>query len=203
MKKRLQNKISPFAIFGIVILLLGCNQPAQQTQDSSSNLELNQHTLQSKNSNIGRDNIDTNDSTEFISTQNSENLKQGNVFYIARDVANVQLNTGDYVENLQQIQLDLKQAIENKDQTKLQSSVKSLARQLQSFNTALISLDLRSQEIDGIRQQVLQANKQVLDSSLLNGHVDLSQIDFQKIEKQINTIQTDMIKLVGMVLLPL
>ena len=123
------------------------------------------------------------------------------MFYIARDVANVQLKTGNYVEKLQQTQSDLQQAVEIKDTVALQSTVKTLNRELQGFNTALISLDLKSQEIDGIRQQILHANKQVLNSSLLNGDMDISKVDFKKIEKQMDSIQTDMFKLAGMVML--
>lgn len=75
-----------------------------------------------------------------------------------------------------------------------------MTRELQGFNTTLISLDLKSQEIDGIRQQVLQANKQVLNSALLNGDLDISKVDFKKIEQQMNTIQLDMLKLAGMMI---
>lgn len=104
-------------------------------------------------------------------------------------------------QKLQQTQTDLQQAIESKDHVQLQQTVKSLTRELQGFNTALISLDLKTQEIDNIRQQVLNANKQVLNSSLLNGDLDISKVDFKKIEQQMNSIQTDMVKLAGMVLL--
>lgn len=122
------------------------------------------------------------------------------MFYIARDVADVQLKTGDYITKLQQAQTDLETAIQQKDQTQLQETAKNLSRELQGFNTALISLDLKSQEIDQMRQQVLTANKQVLNSALLNGEVDFTKIDFDKIEKQMGTIQSEMIKLAGMMI---
>ena len=79
--------------------------------------------------------------------------------------------------------------------------MKTLTQELQGFNTALISIDLKSQEVDDIRQKVITANKQVLNSSLLNGHLDISKVDFEKLEKQMNTIQSDMLKLAGMVML--
>ena len=120
---------------------------------------------------------------------------------IVRDVADVQFKTGDYIEKLQHTQNELQQAIESKDTTHLQQSVKTLTQELQGFNTALISLDLKSQEVDDIRQKVITANKQVLNSSLLNGHLDISKVDFEKLEKQMNTIQSDMLKLAGMVML--
>ncbi|ENU57453.1 hypothetical protein L291_2308 [Acinetobacter guillouiae MSP4-18] len=192
MKKFLQGAVLPFVIFISGMLLLGCNQAAEQSrqQDDAQAIETAQMSENTSDSN------NNNQST----AKSTEDLKQGNMFYIARDVANVQLKTGDYVEKLQQSQSNLQQAIQSQNQAELQQSVKTLTRELQGFNTALISLDLKSQEIDGIRQQVLQANKQVLNSALLNGDLDISKVDFKKIEQQMNTIQLDMLKLAGMMI---
>ena len=192
MKKLLQGAVLPFVIFISGMLLLGCNQAAEQSrqQDDAQAIETAQMSENTSDSN------NNNQST----AKSTEDLKQGNMFYIARDVANVQLKTGDYVEKLQQSQSNLQQAIQSQNQAELQQSVKTLTRELQGFNTALISLDLKSQEIDSIRQQVLQANKQVLNSALLNGDLDISKVDFKKIEQQMNTIQLDMLKLAGMMI---
>lgn len=192
MKKLLQGAVLPFVIFISGMLLLGCNQAVEQSrqQDDAQAIETAQMSENTSDSN------NNNQST----AKSTEDLKQGNMFYIARDVANVQLKTGDYVEKLQQSQANLQQAIQSQNQAELQQSVKTLTRELQGFNTALISLDLKSQEIDGIRQQVLQANKQVLNSALLNGDLDISKVDFKKIEQQMNTIQLDMLKLAGMMI---
>ena len=196
MKKLLQGAVLPFIIFTSGVLLLGCNQAAEhpRQQDDSQVGSAQSHDDQQDSTAIQSENNQS-------AHKNTADLKQGNVFYIARDVADVQLKTGDYVEKLQQTQTDLQQAIESKDHEQLQHTVKSLTRELQGFNTALISLDLKTQEIDNIRQQVLNANKQVLNSSLLNGDLDISKVDFKKIEQQMNSIQTDMVKLAGMVLL--
>jgi vacuolar-type H+-ATPase subunit I/STV1 len=192
MKKLLQGAVLPFVIFISGMLLLGCNQAAEQSrqQDDAQAIETAQMSENTSDSN------NNNQST----AKSTEDLKQGNMFYITRDVANVQLKTGDYVEKLQQSQSNLQQAIQSQNQAELQQSVKTLTRELQGFNTALISLDLKSQEIDSIRQQVLQANKQVLNSALLNGDLDISKVDFKKIEQQMNTIQLDMLKLAGMMI---
>jgi len=192
MKKLLQGAVLPFVIFISGMLLLGCNQAAEQArqQDDAQAIE----TAQMSENTSDANNINQS------AAKSTEDLKQGNMFYIARDVANVQLKTGDYVEKLQQTQSNLQQAIQSQNQAELQQSVKTLTRELQGFNTALISLDLKSQEIDGIRQQVLQANKQVLNSALLNGDLDISKVDFKKIEQQMNTIQLDMLKLAGMMI---
>ncbi|WP_151802214.1 hypothetical protein [Acinetobacter guillouiae] len=192
MKKLLQGAVLPFVIFISGMLLLGCNQAAEQSRQQDDTQAIETAQMSEKTSNSNNNNQSTAKSTE--------DLKQGNMFYIARDVANVQLKTGDYVEKLQQSQSNLQQAIQSQNQAELQQSVKTLTRELQGFNTALISLDLKSQEIDGIRQQVLQANKQVLNSALLNGDLDISKVDFKKIEQQMNTIQLDMLKLAGMMI---
>lgn len=202
MKKLLQGAVLPFIIFTSGVLLLGCNQPIEQSrQHDYSQIESAQNN-HSQNEQIHDDHQDLASTDHDQAThKNTADLKQGNMFYIARDVADVQLKTGNYVEKLQQAQTELQQAIESKDHLQLQQTVKDLTRQLQGFNTALISLDLKTQEIDNIRQQVLSANKQVLNSSLLNGDLDISKVDFNKIEKQMDLIQTDMMKLAGMVLL--
>ena len=122
------------------------------------------------------------------------------MFYIARDVADVQFKAGGYVEKLTQAQADLQNAIESKDQNELQNTVKTLSQELQGFNTALISLDLKSQEIDDIRQHVLQSNKELLNSALLNGNIDVSKINIKQFEQQVGNIQTEMLKLAAMLI---
>ncbi|RZG45389.1 hypothetical protein [Acinetobacter wuhouensis] len=198
MKKLLQGAVLPFIIFTSGVLLLGCNQPIEQSRqhdDSQIESAQNNHSQNEQSQDLASTDHDQ------ATHKNTADLKQGNMLYIARDVADMQLKTGNYVEKLQQAQTELQQAIESKDHLQLQQTVKDLTRQLQGFNTALISLDLKTQEIDNIRQQVLSANKQVLNSSLLNGDLDISKVDFNKIEKQMDLIQTDMMKLAGMVLL--
>ena len=122
------------------------------------------------------------------------------MFYIARDVADVQFKAGGYVEKLTQAQADVQNAIESKDQNELQNTVKTLSQELQGFNTALISLDLKSQEIDDIRQHVLQSNKELLNSALLNGNIDVSKINIKQFEQQVGNIQTEMLKLAAMLI---
>ena len=49
-------------------------------------------------------------------------------------------------------------------------------------------------------QNLLAANQQVLASPFLNGQVDLSKVDFKKLEQQMGSIQAEMLKLAGMIL---
>ncbi|MFD1438815.1 hypothetical protein HLH14_11270 [Acinetobacter sp. ANC 4282] len=185
MKKFIQNVVSPFVMFSAGILLMGCEQA--NSPDSTEN-----QTSQSSE-------VSEQVSKESAETSKAE-LKSGNMFYIVRDVADMQLKAGDYVEQLKQTQTDLETAINDKDQQQLQTTAKTLQQQLTGFNQALTGLNLKSQEIDSIRQNIMQANQQVLATPFLNGEVDLSQVDFKKIEKQMGSIQMEMIKLAGMMI---
>ena len=91
-------------------------------------------------------------------------------------------------------------AVDAQDPQQLQIAASQLQQQLQSFNHTLSSLDLKTQEIDTIRQNLLAANQQVLASPFLNGQVDLSKVDFKKLEQQMGNIQAEMLKLAGMIL---
>ena len=188
MKKIVQGALLPFVIFTSGLLLLGCEPSPEQSSSQNSTAEVSVDQGRSNNANLA----------ENEQTQSS--LKSGNMFYIARDVADVQLKTGDYVEKVTQAQADLQNAIESKDQIALQETVKNLSQQLQAFNTALISLDLKTQEIDNIRQHVLKTNKELLNSTLLNGNIDVSKINIKQFEQQVGTIQNEMLKLAGMLI---
>ena len=180
--------VSPFVMFSAGILLIGCeqaNSPDSTEDRTSQSSEVSAQVSES--------------ATDSAETSKSE-LKSGNMFYIVRDVADMQLKAGDYVEQLKQTQTDLETAINDKDQQQLQSTAKTLKQQLTGFNQALTGLNLKSQEIDSIRQNIMQANQQALATPLLNGDVDLSQVDFKKIEKQMGSIQMEMIKLAGMMI---
>ena len=185
MKKFIQKAVLPFAILSTGILLSGCEQASEPQSDDiqttqSADVALNQPT----------------------ETTDTADLKSGNMFYMVRDIADMQLKAGDYVAQLKQTQNELQTAINDKDQQQLQATAKTLQQQLTGFNQALTSLNLKSQEIDSIRQNILHANQQVLATPLLNGNIDLNQLDFKKIEQQMSSIQTEMIKLAGMMIPP-
>lgn len=183
MKKFIQKAVLPFVIFSTGILLSGCEQASEPQSDD----------IQTKQS----ADVTLNQPTETTATAD---LKSGNMFYMVRDIADMQLKAGDYVAQLKQTQNELQTAINDKDQQQLQATAKTLQQQLTGFNQALTSLNLKSQEIDSIRQNILHANQQVLATPLLNGNIDLNQLDFKKIEQQMGSIQTEMIKLAGMMI---
>lgn len=183
MKKFIQKAVLPFAIFSTGTLLSGCEQASEPQSDDIQ-------TTQSAD-------VALNQPTETTATAD---LKSGNMFYMVRDIADMQLKAGDYVAQLKQTQNELQTAINDKDQQQLQATAKTLQQQLTGFNQALTSLNLKSQEIDSIRQNILHANQQVLATPFLNGNIDLNQLDFKKIEQQMGSIQTEMIKLAGMMI---
>ena len=182
MKKLLQNLVLPFALFSSGILLIGCEQATEPNQQDIQTETSEQH--QSPN------------------TQSPEKaeLKSGNMLYIVRDVADMQLKAGEYVTQLQETQSDLQAAIEQHDQQQLQDAAAALQQQLTGSNNALNGLNLKTQEINDIREKLLSANQQVLASPFLNGQVDFSQVDFKKMQQQMGTIQSEMLKLAAMMI---
>ena len=178
MKKLLQGALLPFTIFAAGLSLLGCDQMQHEEQE--------QAVL-----------------TEPSGTRPAESgpqLSSGNLFYMARDVADMQYKTHDDLTQLQHTQRELQQAIDQKDRQQLQATARLLHDQLSGFNHSLSDLKLKSQEIDTIRQHILDANQQALASPLFNGEVDFSKIDFNKIQVQISSIQTEMVKLASLII---
>ena len=183
MSKILANAVLPFALFSSGILLMGCEQaveaPAEQADTTTSDLE---------------------PASQQQSSAAQTELKSGNMFYMVRDVADLQLKAGSYVEQLKQTQTELQTAVEAKDTQQLQSTATQLQQQLSSFNQVLGNLNLKSQEIDQIRDNIMTANQQVLASPLLNGQVDFSQVNLKKIESQMVNVQAEMVKLAGLLI---
>lgn len=180
MKKLIQSALLPFTIFTSALLLLGCEQAnnlPQDTPESQAQSEMSSN-----------------------SDQTMTELKSGNLFYIARDVADLQLKTGEYISQLKQTQTELQQAVDAKDPQQLQQIANTLDGQLTQLNTALTTLDLKSQEIDTIRQNLQQSTQQALASPFLNGEVDFSKVDLQQIEQQMGSIQAEMVKLAAMMI---
>ena len=94
MKKLVQGALLPFVIFTSGILLLGCEPSPEQSNSQNSNAKASSEQGHSDHEN----------QTDVTQTQSE--LKSGNMFYIARDVADVQFKAGGYVEKLTQAQAD-------------------------------------------------------------------------------------------------
>ncbi|MFM6904986.1 MAG: hypothetical protein ACKOUU_02815 [Acinetobacter tjernbergiae] len=173
------------------LTLVGCNHPLQENGYSEQTTEFEQSTLTATNNNADIENI---------TLQDPQDLSSGNMLNIARDIAKLQLETDDYAALLKQSQNSLEQAIQNKNTHQLQHAAGDLKQELHGLHDTLLSLNLKSHEVDQIRQSLLSANQQLLTMPLLHGQTDLSKLDFNKIEKQFNTIQMDMVKIASLVL---
>ena len=181
MKNVSSKALLPFALLSSAFLLNACDQ---------------MNTAQTPTT----DQDDSNATSNRTENTTSAPLSSGNMFYIVRDVADLQLKASQYIEQLNQTKSELQTAVDAQDPQQLQIAATQLQQQLQGFNQTLSSLDLKTQEIDTIRQNLLTANQQVLASPFLNGQVDLSKVDFKKLEQQMGNIQTEMLKLAAMIL---
>lgn len=182
MKKILQGALLPFAIFAAGLSLIGCDQATEHTEAAANTADAEEVFASSAD-------------------QAGKELKSGNMLYVVSDVADMQLKAGNYVQQLKDTQAALEQALADKDQQALQSSVNALHQQLTDFNRALSSLDLKSQEIESIREKIMSTNQQVLDLPYLNGKVAFHTVDLAKIEQQISLLQSEMLTLAKMLLL--
>lgn len=185
MKKSIQNALAPIVILSAGLLLIACEPMPESAVEEMQTTESDDVLIKASN--------DT-------AKTSSADVKSGNMFYIVRDVADMQLKAGEYVNQLKNTQTDLQSAINDKDQQQLQATAHTLQQQLTDFNQALRGLNLKSQEIDSIRQEIMRSNQQVLATPLLNGAVDFSQVDFKKIERQMSNIQMEMLKLASMMI---
>lgn len=171
------------------LTLTGCDQAPQENEQVEQTTAFEQTDTTSEN-----------EESATSVTQDTQSLSRGNMLNIARDIAKLQIETDDYVTLLKQSQSNLEQAIQDKNVQTLQSTTATLNQELNGLHDALLALNLKSTEVDQIRQNLLSANQQLLNMPLLHGQTDLSKIDFAKIEKQFNTIQMDMVKLATLVL---
>ena len=185
MKKFIQNALAPVVILSAGLLLIACEPMPESAVEEMQTTESDDVLIKASN--------------DTAKTSSAE-VKSGNMFYIVRDVADMQLKAGEYVNQLKNTQTDLQSAINDKDQQQLQATAHTLQQQLTDFNQALRGLNLKSQEIDSIRQEIMRSNQQVLATPLLNGAVDFSQVDFKKIERQMSNIQMEMLKLASMMI---
>lgn len=172
--------------FATAFTFVGCDQTSQENEQNQQKTEIEKTITDSEN-------------TQTISAK-VQNLSDGNMLNIAYDIAKLQIETDDYITTLKQSQLNLQQAIQDKNIQSLESTTNNLKQELNGLRDVLLSLNLKSGEVDQIRQSLLTANQQLLNMPLLQGQVDLSKIDFAQVEKQLNTIQMDMVKLATLLL---
>lgn len=138
------------------------------------------------------------DSTSTSADQSSNTRSNGNMLHILRDAADMQLKTGDYIEQLRLSQNNLQQAIETQDQTALKQNVDQLKQQLVQLDEKLKSFNLKSQEVESLRVELLQFNQKALAMPIFNSKLDLSKQNFDALQEQLNNIQSDIVQLASM-----
>ncbi|ATO21017.1 hypothetical protein BS636_06280 [Acinetobacter sp. LoGeW2-3] len=188
LKQIFQNSVLPFALFAGALSLLGCDEVSAPVS----------HTEKPVQQEVESEQVEQQETAEVRTS--SANLKSGNMFYIVRDVADFQLKASDYVEQLKQTQTELETAVDSKDTAQLQAATTQLQQQLTGFNKTLGSLNLKSQEVDQVRSNIMTANQQALASPFLNGQMDFSKVDFKKLEQQMGNVQMEMLKLAAMMI---
>lgn len=177
MKSVLQHSALCFGLFAAGLSLIGCDQSPIQASTEEH------HSLQ-----------DTNMQNPM------PQQSQGNVFYIIRDVADFQMAANQHVNQLKQSQIQLQNALDNQNPNELATAAEQLQQRLYDFNQALNTLDLKSQEIENIKHNVIRTNQQVLQTPLFNGEYDLAKVDIKQLESQMGNIQNEMLKLAAMLL---
>lgn len=187
MKKIVQNALLPFAIFTGALVLMGCGPAPSEATDSQ------QHSNNQSSTSMT---ASTEENTTSSATE--QEFKSGSMLYIVRDVADMQLKTGEYMSQLQDTQQVLEQAVSDHNTVALQKALEQLKQQLTSFNAALETLNLKSQEIHNIRENILANNEKLLATPWLNGEVAIKDIDIAALEKQMGNIQGEVIKLASM-----
>lgn len=179
------------AIFSATVLVttfafVGCDQVPQENQQvAEPNTEFEPNIS---------------DDANTTTPQDIQKLSSGNLFNMVRDVAQLQLKTDDYTALLKSSQNQLEQALQEKNTQQLQNTTADLKQNLHALHDTLQALQLKSHEVDQIRQSLLNANQQLLKMPILHGQLDISQLDLEKIEQQFNRIQMDMLKLATLIL---
>ena len=187
MKAVLQHTALSFGLFIAGLSLIGCDQAETEISATQDMLTTEQKTT-------------TPSSHESQIKTQQPAKSQGNVFYIVQDVADFQMKANQHVQQLQQTQNKIQNALDQQDVTNLKSAVEQLQQQLTGFNQSLQELNLKSQEIESIKTNVIQTNEQLLQTPLLNGEYDVSQVNVEQLKNQMGSIQNEMLKLAAMLL---
>jgi predicted Zn-dependent peptidase len=134
-------------------LFVGCDQTSQENEQNQQKTEIEKTITDSEN-------------TQTISAK-VQNLSDGNMLNIAYDIAKLQIETDDYITTLKQSQLNLQQAIQDKNIQSLESATNNLKQELNGLRDVLLSLNLKSGEVDQIRQSLLTAKSAAVKYAII------------------------------------
>ena len=173
----------------ISFLLTACGQDIQlgELQDKVNQVA---ETAEKINDKVHQ----TNDQVE----KSAEILQSGNALLMLRDVADIHLESNEHLVQLKETKAALETAFNDQDAVALTSLTQQLDTQLHSFNQELETLNLKSEEVDQIRQNILKTNESILESSLLKSQIDFNKMDLSVLETQLGSISTEVLKLATM-----
>ncbi|MEQ1324733.1 hypothetical protein [Acinetobacter soli] len=191
---------TPFAakfsllVLSCSILFVGCDQQhdAESTAREQSMTSANQDNMSTSTDNEVSD--DALNSEERSSTTN--------LFYLLRDAADLQLKVGQDMQKLQATQSQLETALQEQDPQAAQQTLSHFKTQLTQFNDNLNQLQLKSPEVEKLRQQLINTNEQLLQSDLFQQTLNWKKQDIVAIQHQLNTLQTEMLKLAALIVNP-
>ncbi|WP_394660836.1 hypothetical protein [uncultured Acinetobacter sp.] len=189
---------TPFAakfsllVLSCSILFVGCDQPpdAESTARERSMTSANQDNMP----------IDNQGSDDALN--NEERSSTTNLFYLLRDAADLQLKVGQDMQKLQATQSQLETALQEQDPQAAQQTLSHFKTQLTQFNDNLNQLQLKSPEVEKLRQQLINTNEQLLQSDLFQQTLNWKKQDIVAIQHQLNTLQTEMLKLAALIVNP-
>lgn len=178
----MKNCILPIALFSTAFSLSACQDASQVAQKTAEHINNSAQT-----------------SYDPIQ-QGTDVLKSGNMLSMITDIVDVKETTNTYIKDILATKTRPEDAANYQNTAELLKDIQHLDNQLNGLNTALNSLHLQSQEVNEIRQNIIATTKKALTSPLLKGELDIHQIDFSSLEKQIGNIEGEVLKLATLLL---
>lgn len=184
------KKISlPILLLSNIVLLSACeeaNQIQQAAQQVAQTANQINNTVQHVNEQVQK---------------GPEYLEAANLVYIVADIANLQNQANQYLNAIQETKYLLETAVDQQNAQQLALGIQQIDQQLNELNQVLDALNLKSQEVDEIRHNMIAANQIILASALLKEEVNIQNIDFSALDKQMQNVENEMLKLASMLIL--
>lgn len=181
---RFRQAILPVFLFSSAVLALGCQPITTPEEDTTPKEET----------------ITEHESVDDQVMQSKAPPVAGNVFYMMRDVAEVQLKVGDNISSLQQQSEAFSDALNSQNLTVAQTQRNELASQLRTLHNNLTQIELRSQEVSQLRDHMLKTTDDLLASKWLNSAITLNEKDLKQLQAELLQIQNNMLNIARLVM---
>ena len=179
-----RQAILPVFLFSSAVLALGCQPVTTPEEDTTPKEET----------------ITEHESVDDQVMQSKAPPVAGNVFYMMRDVAEVQLKVGDNISSLQQQSEAFSDALNSQNLTVAQTQRNELASQLRTLHNNLTQIELRSQEVSQLRDHMLKTTDDLLASKWLNSAITLNEKDLKQLQAELLQIQNNMLNIARLVM---